>query len=222
MTWRRTRQRSQWSDPNSTEKVFRRSSPRRVGRIDTSKRSGRYVAHLHRCHQCGGQQMGRQIRTNAVCQAITKDVEGTEWEKLYFKFVELNKAVNVRHPSENSRTKTFWKVKETEGRRKTTIRPASRRSLTGKRKNNPKPWTLKVALRLSSVLLGYFFRHSRGECRMLDGPTLVLACFACGATSPSSPSPLKTKQNRSDNSSPRECVQASHCMRKSPQKIEDI
>ena len=36
---------------------------------------------------------------DAVCQAIYKGVEGAERENLYHKFLEMNKAVNVRHPS---------------------------------------------------------------------------------------------------------------------------
>ena len=49
---------------------------------------------------------------NAACQTTSKGVEGAEWEKLYHKFVDMNKAVNVRHPSGNGRDKTLWKVRE--------------------------------------------------------------------------------------------------------------
>ena len=34
---------------------------------------------------------------HAVRQAICKGVEGADWEKLYYKFVDMNKAVSVRH-----------------------------------------------------------------------------------------------------------------------------
>ena len=48
----------------------------------------------------------------AVCQAIYKDVEGAEWERLYCKFVEMSKEVDVTHPSGSSRAKTLWKVRD--------------------------------------------------------------------------------------------------------------
>ena len=71
---------------------------------------------------------------HAVCQAITKDVEGTEWEKLYHKLVELKKAVDVRHPSGNGRTKTLWKSRRLKRMEtNSTIKPATRRSSTGMR-----------------------------------------------------------------------------------------
>ena len=42
---------------------------------------------------------------HAVFQAIYRCVDGSgNWRRLYYKFVEMNKAVNVRHPSGNSRT----------------------------------------------------------------------------------------------------------------------
>ena len=47
---------------------------------------------------------------HAVCQAIYKGVQGSEWENFNHEFVEMNKGVNVRHPSGNSKDKTLWKV----------------------------------------------------------------------------------------------------------------
>ena len=42
-----------------------------------------------------------------------RGVEGAECENLYYKlFVEMNKEVNVRHPSGNRRAMTFWKVRD--------------------------------------------------------------------------------------------------------------
>ena len=40
------------------------------------------------------------------------DVEGAEWENLYHRSVDLNKEVNVRHPSGSSRARTFWKIRD--------------------------------------------------------------------------------------------------------------
>ena len=51
---------------------------------------------------------------HAACPAISKGVEGAEWEKLYCKFVDLNEAVIVRHPSGSSRAQILWKVGEAE------------------------------------------------------------------------------------------------------------
>ena len=50
----------------------------------------------------------------AVCRAICKGVVGAEREKLHHKFVKLNRAVNFRHPSGNSRAKTLWNAREAE------------------------------------------------------------------------------------------------------------
>ena len=35
---------------------------------------------------------------------------------MYYKFVEMNKEVNVRHPSEGSRARTLWKVRDAKER----------------------------------------------------------------------------------------------------------
>ena len=53
---------------------------------------------------------------HAVCQGTYKGVEGAEWETLYFKFLEINKAVNVRHPSVKSKTKTLWNARDAKER----------------------------------------------------------------------------------------------------------
>ena len=43
---------------------------------------------------------------HASCQATCK---GVEWENLYYKFVEMNKEVDLCNPSGSSRAKTLWK-----------------------------------------------------------------------------------------------------------------
>ena len=54
--------------------------------------------------------------SHTVCQAIYKGVEGAAWETLCCKFVDINKAVNVRHPSGNSRVKTLWTARDAKER----------------------------------------------------------------------------------------------------------
>ena len=58
---------------------------------------------------------------HAGCQAISKGVEGAEWEKLYCKFVEMNQAVNLRQPSTSRKAKTLWKVRDSKGERRGTL-----------------------------------------------------------------------------------------------------
>ena len=48
----------------------------------------------------------------AICQAIFRCVEGAEWKNQYYKFVEMNKEVNVSRPSGSSRAKTWWKTRD--------------------------------------------------------------------------------------------------------------
>ena len=52
----------------------------------------------------------------AVCQAIYRGVEGTEWEHLCYKFVEMNKAVDVRSQGGICRAKMIWKVRDAKAR----------------------------------------------------------------------------------------------------------
>ena len=49
---------------------------------------------------------------HAICQAIHKGVEGADWENLSYKFVEMEKEVNVCHPSGRSRAVTLWKIRD--------------------------------------------------------------------------------------------------------------
>ena len=46
-----------------------------------------------------GQWMGAAARGRGLArsQAIDKGVDGADWEKLHYKFVEMNKEVNVRN-----------------------------------------------------------------------------------------------------------------------------
>ena len=55
-----------------------------------------------------------------------------EWDMLHYKLVDMNKAVNVRHPSARHRTKTWWKVSEGKEREEmlVTIRITKGRSKT--------------------------------------------------------------------------------------------
>ena len=52
---------------------------------------------------------------HATCHAIYTGVEGGEWETFHYKFVEMNKEVNVRNPRGNSRAKTLGKIRERRG-----------------------------------------------------------------------------------------------------------
>ena len=69
---------------------------------------------------------------HAVCQATYKGVEGAEWENLYFKFLEINKAVNGRHPSGNSRAKNPVECKRCQGERRRVLRPASEQKIANR------------------------------------------------------------------------------------------
>ena len=53
---------------------------------------------------------------HAVCQAIHQGVGGAQWENLYCRFVEMNKEVNVRHPSGSNKAKTPWKRRDAKDR----------------------------------------------------------------------------------------------------------
>ena len=53
---------------------------------------------------------------HAICQTIHKGVEGAEWEILYFKLVEMNQEVNVRHPMGSSRAETLCKIRDASAR----------------------------------------------------------------------------------------------------------
>ena len=44
---------------------------------------------------------------HVICQASNKGVKGVEWENLYYKFVEMNKEVNVHPPSGSSTARTL-------------------------------------------------------------------------------------------------------------------
>ena len=45
--------------------------------------------------------------SNASCQALFKGIESEEWEKLYHKYVELNRAVNLKKPGNNHKAKAL-------------------------------------------------------------------------------------------------------------------
>ena len=51
----------------------------------------------------------RSKEWRAVYQVIHKGVERVEWEKLYYKYVDRGRAVNVTHPSRYHRAKTCGK-----------------------------------------------------------------------------------------------------------------
>ena len=49
---------------------------------------------------------------HAVWEATHKGIAGEEWKKLYFKYVEIGKAVNLRQPSTSRKAKNLWKARE--------------------------------------------------------------------------------------------------------------
>ena len=53
---------------------------------------------------------------HAICQANYKGVEGADWEQLCFKFVEMNKEMNIRSPGGSSKAKMLWTLSEARGR----------------------------------------------------------------------------------------------------------
>ena len=65
----------------------------------------RYSALFHQHRQSGGRQPLVNEEWHAMRRAIHRGVEGAGWDNLYFKFVEMNKEVNVRHPSGSGKTK---------------------------------------------------------------------------------------------------------------------
>ena len=64
-----------------------------------------------------------------LARRLPSHLQGRNGKTLYNKFVEMNKEVDLRHPSANRRAKTLCKVREA-GKRETliTIRTASSRS----------------------------------------------------------------------------------------------
>ena len=57
----------------------------------------------------GGDQSGQAQVQEGTLRTFINTREREEWENLYYKFVEMNKEVNVRNPSGSSRGKTLWK-----------------------------------------------------------------------------------------------------------------
>ena len=54
---------------------------------------------FHRYHERWRQRWGPPLADkdwHATCQATVKGTEGQEWKQLYFKYVEIGKAVNFR------------------------------------------------------------------------------------------------------------------------------
>ena len=82
--------------------------PRRVDELTLREcEEGTQRSVINTSHFGDGRWMGESPLVaedwHAICQAIYTGVEGAEWENLYYKFVEMNKEVNVRHPSGSSR-----------------------------------------------------------------------------------------------------------------------
>ena len=53
---------------------------------------------------------------DAVCDAMYKRIERSEWEGLYCEFGVVDEEVNVPYSRESSRAETLWKVKHAKGR----------------------------------------------------------------------------------------------------------
>ena len=53
---------------------------------------------------------------HAICQAINRGVEGAERENLWYKFIEMNQEVNVRHPGGSSMAKVLGKMRNAKDR----------------------------------------------------------------------------------------------------------
>ena len=89
--------------PTSTEKC---------SQIDTSTLRRRYPAPFHQHRHSGGQQTETTASGRRLAPSLpSHSTRASEWETLCYKLVEMNKSVNVRHPSGNHMAKTFWKVR---------------------------------------------------------------------------------------------------------------
>ena len=101
---------------------------------------------------------------DAVCQSIYRSAEGAEREKLYCKFVDMSKAVNVRHPSGNNRAKPVVESERSQGEgdayydqtseQHIVSRHAVRQALWNKHLKNPTLFWMKLceAWRSGTVL----------------------------------------------------------------------
>ena len=52
----------------------------------------------------------RMWEWHAICQDVYKGVEGPEWENLNYKFVEMNKAVNLEKRGVNKKPRALWSI----------------------------------------------------------------------------------------------------------------
>ena len=108
---RRTRRRSRWS---SQAQVQQGGLPERgrPGRVDASTlQEGEAGASrsFNNTASVGASRWSPPLVDedwHAMCPAICKGVEGAQWEKMCYKFVEMNNEENVR------RAKAHWKIRD--------------------------------------------------------------------------------------------------------------
>ena len=92
---------------------------------------------------------------HAICQAIYNGVEGAEWEILFCRFVEMNKEVNVHHPSGSSRARTFWKIRGAKVRGDANYDQTSEQRIVNREAVRQELWNkhlLNTALTLTEAL----------------------------------------------------------------------
>ena len=46
---------------------------------------------------------------------MLKGIEVEEWDRLYYKYVEMHMAVNIRTPSNNRKANALWMLRKAEG-----------------------------------------------------------------------------------------------------------
>ena len=67
-------------------------------------------------------------------QQFTKEIEGSEWEELYFHHREMSKAAEAKKPSESQKAKAFWAMKAAKDREEEYCDPARKDHILGRRK----------------------------------------------------------------------------------------
>ena len=64
---------------------------------------------------------------HGICPAIFKGIDGEERERMHCKYVEIGRAVNIRHPSTSRKAKTLWMIREAKAK-EASSREVSNRS----------------------------------------------------------------------------------------------
>ena len=69
---------------------------------------------------------------HAFCQAIHKEIEGKEWEELYYHLRELSQAAGAKKPSESQQVQALWATKAAWDRSEEYYDPARKEDILGR------------------------------------------------------------------------------------------